>query len=86
MLALRRAIVALWAICFSLFQAMLLSLVYITYFIHIFDHFSFRSVIFSSTSGIKNLELNVNKPTIYLASLRILETVLRPTPVGCTVC
>ena len=33
---------------------------------------SFRSVIFSSTSGIKNLELNVNKPPIYLASLRIL--------------
>ena len=54
-----------------MFQAMLLSFVYIIYFIQIFDHFSFRSVIFSSTSGIKkNLELNVNKPPIYLASLR----------------
>ena len=42
---------------------------------------------FSSTSGMKkNLELNVNKPPIYLASLRIFKTVLRPTPVGYTVC
>ena len=57
-----------------MFQAMLLSFVYIIYFIQIFDHFSFRSVIFSSTSGIKkNLELNVNKPPIYLASLRIFR-------------
>ena len=55
-----------------MFHAMLLSFVYIIYFIQIFDLFSFRSVIFSSTSGIKrNLELNVNKPPIYLASLRI---------------
>ena len=49
---------------FFMFQTMLLSFVYIIYFIQIFDHFSFRSVIFSSTSGIKNLELNVNKPPI----------------------
>ena len=62
---------------------MFLSFVYIIYFIQIFDHFSFRSVIFSSTSGTKNLELNVNKPPIYLASLR---AVLRPTPVCFTVC
>ena len=41
-------------------------------FIQIVDHFSFRSVIFSLTSGIKNLELNVNKPPIYLASPRFL--------------
>ena len=55
-----------------MFQAMLLSFVYIIYFIQIFDHFSFRSVIFSSASGIKkNLELNVNNSPIYLASLRI---------------
>ena len=57
-----------------MFQTMLLSFVYIIHFIQIFDHFSFRSVIFSSTSGIKkNLELNVNKPPIYLASLRIFR-------------
>ena len=58
-----------------MFQAMLLSFVYIIYFIQIFDHFSFRSVFFSSsTSGIKkNLELNVNKPPIYLASLKIFR-------------
>ena len=54
-----------------MFQAMLLSFVYTIYFIQIFDNFSFRSVIFSSTSGIKNLEFNVNKPPLYLASLRI---------------
>ena len=42
-----------------MFQAMLLSFVNIIFFIQIFDHFSFQSVIFSSTSGIKNLELNV---------------------------
>ena len=58
-----------------MFQAMLLSFVYIIYLIQIFDHFSFRSVIFLSTSGIKNLKLNVKKsrikPPIYLASLRI---------------
>ena len=49
-----------------------ISFVYIVYFIQIFDHFSFRSVIFST--GIKNLELNVNKPPIYMyvVSLRIL--------------
>ena len=69
-----------------MFQAMLLSFIYIIYFIQIFYHFSFRSVIFASTSGIKDIELNVNKLPIYLASLLILKTVLRPTPVGCTVC
>ena len=53
-------------------HAMLLSFVYIIYFIQIFDHFSFRSVFFSSTSEIKNLELDVNKPPVYLASLHIL--------------
>ena len=55
-----------------MFQATLLSFIYIIYFIQIFDHFSFRSVIFALTSGIKDLELNVNKPPIYLASRRIL--------------
>ena len=56
-----------------MFQAMLLSSVYIIYFfLQIFNLFSFRSVIFSSNFGIKKLELNVNKPPIYLASLRIV--------------
>ena len=50
---------------------MLLSFVYIIYFIQIFDHFSFRSVIFSSTSGTKNLEFNVNKPPIFIAVFRL---------------
>ena len=49
----------------------MISFVYIIYFIQIFDLFSFRSVIFSSTSGIKNLELNVKN--IYLASLGIFR-------------
>ena len=46
--------------------------IYIIYFIQIRYYFSFRSVIFASTSGIKDLELNVKKLPIYLASLRIL--------------
>ena len=50
------------------------SFLYIIYFIQIFDHFSFCSVIFSLTSGIKNLELNVNTPPIYLVSLRIFSS------------
>ena len=55
-----------------MFQAMLLSFAYIINFIQIFNHFSFRSVIFSSTSGIKkNLKINVNNSPIYLGSLRI---------------
>ena len=58
-----------------MFQAMLLSFVYIIHLIQIFDHFSFCSVIFSSTSGIKNIEFiynDMNKPPMYLALLRIL--------------
>ena len=57
---------------FFMFQAILLSFVYIIHLIQILDHFSFRSVIFTSTSGMKYLELNVTKPPVYLASLRIL--------------
>ena len=62
-------VLTIFICCFFLYvSGNALSFVYIIYFIQIFDHFSFRSVIFSSNSGIKkNLELNVNKPPIFLA-------------------